>query len=354
MPKAIEISNDAGTTWDPLPSGNATFESESEAISDTVFDQTFESSEIGLINWKMTADGIFKGYAGYLANVLKQGSSTAIGSAEAMTLVSGKTYSIDDGVKDIWDRASSITFKDNAVLVSAANISSIDYLFGRVTFISSYTVTGPVTMATGSYFPTVVIGSGNAYTLGMTAATKDTTDFTSAQANSGHRTFTAGLRTVTLEIQGIYNSTENAAADLTARTELICEIDPAGDGQSIARGFFKIVNTGQSGAVGSLEDETINFALTVPIDNDEPPTSVFNWRHTSTTLKDSIQWVLTSWLTELNTYQVRYLPQGTIGQTPTDGHSGAFVVTDISLSGGLSNMNVFAISLQGTGATTTV
>jgi uncharacterized protein (UPF0212 family) len=51
---------------------------------------------------------------------------------------------------------------------------------------------------------------------------------------------------------------------------------------------------------------------------------------------------------------VRYLPQGAIGQTPLDGIEGAFVVADVSLSGGLSDMNVFQVELQGTGQYTEV
>ncbi len=112
------------------------------------------------------------------------------------------------------------------------------------------------------------------------------------------------------------------------------------------------MTAGQGGAVGSLEDETVNFQLTVP--QDSKIEFVFNWRHTSTTLATSIQNLITSWLTELNTYDVQYLPQGAEGQSPLDGIEGNFVVTDVSLSGGLSAMNVFQVGLQGTGEFTEV
>ena len=49
--------------------------------------------------------------------------------------------------------------KDNGVTVAAANIASIDYLFGQVTFVGGYTVTGPVTMD-ASYIPTATITEG--------------------------------------------------------------------------------------------------------------------------------------------------------------------------------------------------
>ena len=351
MAKKIQISPDAGTTWNDLPGGNGNFSMEAEGIEDTIFGQTYNSQEVGLSKWGVNADGIFKGFAGYLVDIMKQGTPTAM-TDESMTVVSGKTYAIDDAAKEIWDRATGMTFEDNAVGIAEADILSVDYLFGRVTLTAAYSVTGAITVATGNYYPTVAIGKGNAYNLTMSANAIDNSDFETTQANSGSRTFEAGLRSVALEINGIFDSTEASAADLIARSELIIEIDPAGDGQAIARGFFKIMTTGQGGAVGALEDETVNFQLTVPQDNKVE--FVFNWRFTATTLATAIQNLLTSWLTELNTYEVRYLPQGAIAQSPTDGKEGAFVVTDISLSGGLSNMNVFTAELQGTDVVTTL
>lgn len=352
--KVIQISNDDGANWRNLPGAGGSFNNEAEAIDDTILGQTFNSTEIGLLGWGVSSDGIFKGFAGYLAEIKKIGSATGF-TAEAMTLVSGKTYAIDDATKEIWDRTSS-TFDilDNAVSVAAADILNVDYLFGRVTFTASYTPTTPITV-TGDFFPTAAIGKSNSYTLTMSADSIDETDFLTAQANAGKRIFKPGLRSVALELGGIFDINENAKADLLARTEVIIEIDPAGDGSSIARGFFKLVSTGQSGAVGALEEETSNFALTVPDETVNPAIElVFNWRHTATTLALAIQYAITSFISELNTYDVRYLPSGAPGQAPLDGISGDVVFTDISLSGGLSNMNVFNIEMQGTGAFTEV
>lgn len=352
MAKKIQISPDGGTTYNDLPGSTGSFSSDREGIEDTIFGQTFNSQEVGLITWGVSSDGIFKGFAGYLAEIKKSGTSTAL-TDEAMTLVSGKTYSIDDAAKEIWDLngAAAITFDDAAVLIDAADIESIDYLFGQVTFVSSFTPGGAVTVA-GFYFPTASIGKSNAYTLTMTADAVDNSDFDTVQANSNYKTHEAGLRGVALELNGVFDATEDAQGDLEAGAQLVIDVDPAGDGSSIARGFFKISNTNQGGAVGALEDETTQFTLTVP--EDDKLLSVFNWRHTSTTLAVAIQNALTSWLTELNTYDVRYLPQGSITQSPLDGHEGNFVVTDISLSGGLSNMNVFTMELMGTGAVSPV
>lgn len=348
--KKIRISNDGGSNYTELPGSQGSFNVNAEAVDDTILGQTYQSQDIGLEGWGISSDGIFKGFSGYKAEIKKQGSSTAF-TAESMTLVSGKTYAIDDATKEIWDRSEvTMDILDTAASVALADILNIDYLFGRVTFVDSYTPGGAIT-ATGNFFPTLAMGKANTYNLTMSAEAIDETDFTTAQANDGTRIFLPGLRTVALELGGIFDATEAFAADLLARAEIIVEIDPAGDGSSIARGFFKYATVAQAGAVGALEEETINLTLTVPDETTNPAVELpFNWRHTATTLNQSIQDLLTSWLSELNTYDVQYLPLGEIGQSPLDGKEGNFMVTDISLSGGLNNMNVFQAELQGTGA----
>lgn len=352
--KVINISNDGGSNYVALPGSQGSFNSNAESVDDTILGQTYQSTDIGLQGWSISSDGIFKGFSGYLAELKKVGSPSAF-TAEAMTLVSGKTYAIDDATKEIWDRSeATMDILDGGGSIALADILNIDYLFGRVTFVASFTPSGSVT-STGTFFPTAAAGKSNTYNLTMSAEAIDETDFVTAQGNSGTRIFKPGLRTVALELGGIFDASEAFAADLLARNEVIIEIDPAGDGSSIARGFFKLVTTGQSGAVGALEEETVNFALTVPDETTNPAVEFpFQWRHTATTLNQAIQDLLTSWLTELNTYDVQYLPLGLIGQSPLDGKEGKFVVTDISLSGGLDNMNVFQAELQGTGEYTVV
>ena len=353
MAKVIRISDDNGSTWSNLPGSEGSFENNAEEIDDTILGQTYQSNETGLITWGVSANGIFKGFAGYLAELKGPGTSTAM-TDQATALVSGKTYQIVDVTRRVIDRAVAITVEDNSTPVSAANIESIDYLFGRVTFVSGYTVNGAVTI-TGNYIPLVVLGRGNTYTLTMTAEEIDETDFQTAQANGGHRVFLPGLRTVNLEVGGIFSASQNAKADLVARNELIIDIDPVGDGSTLARGFFKYSTVGQSGAVGALEEETLNFTLNVPIEETNPAIQYpFNWQFTNTSLAQAIQKAITAWLGEINTYDVQYLPTGAPGQSPLDGVQGNVMFSDISLSGGLSNMNVFTMDMRGVGGYTEV
>lgn len=348
MAKVIQVSPDDGSTWYDLPGSGGSFNMDGEPIDDTILGSTFRSNLAGLITWGVDSDAIYKGYAGYLAKILQQGTATAF-TAEAMTLVSGKTYKIDATAKEIWDRATVPTIYDDAVDKSD-EVLYIDYLYGQVTFKATYTVTGAVT-ADGEYFPTTQLGKGNSYTLTMSAETKDTSDFATVQANSGNRTFEPGLRTVALELGGIFDSTVNSKADLVARGELIIEIDPTGTGESICRGFFRMLTTGQSGDVGALEEETLSLSLNVP--SDAQINDFFSWRHTATTLPQAVQEIITAWETEV-VIDVQYLPSGATGQSPLDGIKGDAMLSDISLSGGLSDMNVFAATFQGSGAITEV
>lgn len=343
MAKRIRVSIDAGTTYYTLPGNTGDLKNDAGTLDDTIFGQDFSSTQTGLINWTVSANALFKGFAGYVATIKKGGTPTAF-TDEAFTLVSGKTYKITDATKNMWSRGVVPTFKDNAVAVSAANILSIDYLFGRVTFVSSYTPTGPIT-GSGSYVPSAAIGCTNAFTLSQKANANDVTCMTDAQANNGNREFDYGLKTVSLELKGIYKAADAFLAALKTRAEVIIEINPDGSGKSVARGYFKPTSTDFSGKVGDLEASTVMYMLSVPDDALVP--YPFAWLHTATTLNTGVVNLLTAWASN-EIVDIQYLPDG------TNGFHGQAVVTDISLAGGLEAMNEFTVNFQGSGDTTAV
>src|SRR5690606_1506771 len=204
MAKAIRVSSD-GVTFYKLPGNTGSFSVDGDEIEDTIFGQSYRSNEAGLINWAVSANALYKGFAGYLAKILRTGTSTAM-TDEAMTLESGQIYVITDTTKEIWNRNAAFVVEDNNVDVTE-HVEWFDYLFGRIKFVDGYSVTGPVTV-TGAYFPTTQLGKGQSYTLTMQAEAVDETDYETAQSNGGHYVFTPGLRTAALEIQGVFNSTE--------------------------------------------------------------------------------------------------------------------------------------------------
>ncbi len=339
MAKRIRVSDDDGATFSTFPGSTGELQSEAGQLDDTIFGQNFESTQPGINGWTVNTNAIIKGYAGYLATIKKTGSSTSM-TAEATTHVSGKIYQITSAAKRVLDRANTITVLDNAV-DHTADVESIDHLSGTVTFKSAYSITGPVTI-TAHYLPTAVVGCSNEYTLTQNANAVDNTCMDTAQANDGHRTFEYGLKTVSLELNGIYKSANGFRTLLDGRTELIVEIDPLGNGQNVARGFFRAVSTGESGDVGDLEAETITFNLSVP--DDETVIYPFHWYIASgSTLNEAIKICLAAWEGE-DLVKVAYLPDG------IDGVMGDAVITDLSLKGGLEAMNEFTVNFQGSDA----
>ena len=340
MAKRVRISADDGTAWYTLPGNTAEMSNEAGELDDTIFGQDFSSTFPGLIGWTINANGLFKGYAGYVTTIKKAGTSTVM-TAEPMSLVAGKTYQITAATKRMMNRAVTTSVLDNAVAVAVSNIQNIDWLFGRVTFVPGYTPTGPITL-TGAYFPTAAVGCANSFTLTQTANAIDNTCMDTAQVNDGHRTFEYGLKTVSLDLEGIFK-TSNGFRDLViSRSEVIIEIDLAGDGKNVARGFFRAANTNQSGDVGDLEQETITFNLSVP-DSDVAVAYPFSWLIASdSTMSQALRIAIAAWQSA-DEIDVQYLPDGVTGV------EGDAIITDLSLAGGLEAMNEFTINFQGSG-----
>lgn len=342
MTKTIQVSDDNGSNWYTLPGGSGSKSAEAGQINDTIFGQSFQSNEAGLITWGIEGQAYYKGFAGYKCDLKKMGSATAF-TTEAMTLVSGKRYRINDATKSLWNRSVAVTVFDNAV-DHTADVQYINYLFGEVVFDASYTVTGPVTV-TGSYFPTAVLGQAQSYTLTMTAAEIDVTTFATAQSNGGFKSYNPGLRTVSLDVEGVYALASGFAAALVNRDEWMIEINPDGNNKSRARGFFRLVTDNQDGDVGALEQESVSFALNVP----DPNANVeipFQWQHANdTTLSTAVRKILDAWQNETK-LEARYSADGTTGDT------GDVMVSECSMSGNLDGMNEFAVTLRGDGAMT--
>ncbi len=334
--KVVQVSDDSGANYFTLPGGTGEFNDNAEQLDDTIFGHTFQSNQPGLLGWAANANALYKGFAGYVAKILQPGVTAGF-TTEAMTLVAGKTFKITDAAKNVWDRSVTPVVFDNAI-DHTADVLNIDFLFGRVTFKAAYSVTTPVTV-TGSSFPMSQLGKGRSFTLTQTAAVVDETDFETAQGNNGYRTVTPGLRTVALELGGIYDVASGLRALLRARTELILEVNPDGNSKSIGRGFFKPSAEGQSGNVGDLEEETTTFVQFVP--DEALMLTPFNWIHAAdTTLSNSIQIILQSWIDQ-TIIDVNYLYDGVNGQT------GTCMVADVSLTGGIEAMNEFAANFAG-------
>ena len=343
MAKLIRLSAD-GTNWFSLPSNSADLSIDGEQVDDSILGTTFSSSFTSLLNWNFSGDGIYKGVAGYQTCILKQGTSTAT-TGEDMSQVTGQIYQIDDATKNLFDAAVAYTVFDGVTDVTD-EVVNVNYLFGTITFDSSYTVVGDITIDV-NYFPVAVIGRFNSFTLTQSVDAVDDSDFQTLKANGGFRLNKQGLRTVSLEASGIFDATSDFRQQLVDRDAFVLEIQADSTGLSKARGYFRIGTTSQSGAVGDNEEESVTFNLNVPSSDYSP----FEWSHaTTSTLSDAILVALNAFNSETNVF-IEYLPNGIGGAA---GATGQGVITDISLSSSVDDMPRFTIELTNDGALTDV
>lgn len=345
--KQVLLSAD-DITYYLLPGGTGEFSRNGQAITDTIFGQTYKSELTGPISWGINANAIYKGYVGYQATIKKIGSPT-VAAGEAFTLVSGKTYQINNVAKRVWDRTyASFKVKDNGV-DHTVDVVSVDYLFGKVTFASTYTVIGPVT-ADVTYFPMTAIAAFTGFTLTQTVEPIKDTDIPTLQANGGYDTHSPGLKTVSLDLPSVFSATNAWPAALAARTEYIVEINPdgLGDTGTLARGFFRLMTERQSGAVGALEEESLTFVLSVPYQSTIAVAKPFGWQHGgSSPLPTAIRKALDAFENDTKIYG-KYLYDGAAG------YKGRSVIASVTLAGGMDTPNTFTVNLSGDGAITPI
>lgn len=340
--KRIRVSVDNGVTYYTFPGSTGEKRTEMATVNDTIFGQEWSSEQPSIGQVQITANGFFKGVGGYQASVKKSGTSTAM-TTEACALVSGKTYQITDTTKRVIDYAAALTVFDNGV-DHTADVVSIDYLTGLVTFDAAYTVTGAVTV-TGYYLPLATLAKARGFSVTQTAAEIDTTDLETALANGGFRTFDPGLRTGNLEIQGIYEATSAFEAALIARSTLIMDISPNGSTNTFFRGFYKPSGHQQGGDVGALEAATLSMGLWVPSSN--YLVTPFSWYFNNSALPPAMLNSLEAWQTG-SKVKVQYLPDGTSG-TEHDA-----IITECSLSDNFDSQNEFRMTFRADGAPATV
>jgi hypothetical protein len=341
--KKVRVAPATTTSWVTLPGNTADFSADADMLDDTIFGHTYKSEQPDILSWQMSANAIYKGYSGYQTIIKKTGAPVVI-TDEPMVLVSGKTYRITDAAKRLL-HVSTTSVVEVANVAQTAQVESIDYLNGTVTFKPSYTVSGAVTY-TGAYLPASQICAMNKYSLTQQAESVDETDLCVAQTNSGFRQYSLGLKTVSLELSGFYKLTSAFLTSLKNREKLMIEINPDGSGKSVARGFFVAKTDKQSGKVGGLEDESVSFSLYVP--DNELMLTPFSWTHDATsTLNVGIQTVLNAWQTN-ELVEARYLEDGVTGK------QGSAIPTNVSLAGGLGALNEFSVQLKGSGGITNV
>tara|TARA_Y100000004_G_scaffold147002_1_gene168026 strand:+ start:775 stop:1401 length:627 start_codon:yes stop_codon:yes gene_type:complete len=191
------------------------------------------------------------GVAGYGASIKKSGTSTGF-TDEDMSNTAGNTFQIDDTAKQVFDRDATLTFYEDDVEIDASDVSSIDYLYGKVTFATGKT--GAITVD-GNYMPMSNVAGAREVTLNRTAQLLDDTDL----GNAGYHTKEYGLQDVAVTV-GRFDDIQYAFTDIIEnRTACVIEIAP--NATKSYRGWFKVESSGLTLDINALLDESIGFTL---------------------------------------------------------------------------------------------
>ena len=193
------------------------------------------------------------GKASYNTKVKISGVSTAM-TSQAMTVVTGNTYQINSTARRVWNPNGSFAFTNLGSTIAASNIVSIDYLFGKVTFATSKTT---VVLASGTYLPVANIIGANSYTLNLSRAVLDDTDFTSTGWVSRG---TVGLLDAKVSLSRWEDLDVDYFDILNDETKVVLDLAPGGE-SLLARGFFKLESDNLSGDVAGLEAAELAFVL---------------------------------------------------------------------------------------------
>jgi hypothetical protein len=190
--------------------------------------------------------------AGYQASIKKSGTSTSF-TGESMSNVTGNIFQIDDAAKEIFNRDSTFTFYEDSVAISTSDISSIDYLYGKVTFATSKT--GSITVD-GDYMPIAVIAGASQATQNQTQQIIDTTDF----SNSGYKTKIVGLQDIVISVSRFDDVSNDFQTLLESRTPLVIEFLPTSGDTN--RGWYVLDSTSSDLSLEDALTEGLNFQLT--------------------------------------------------------------------------------------------
>ena len=145
--------------------------------------------------------------AGNSAKLYRSGTSTSM-TAEATTLVTGKTYRITNAAKRMLDPSVAVTVDDGGVPIASANIESIDYLHGIIVLDSAYTPSGAVTVD-ANYLPLSQIADVHTTSITTTVTMLDDTVYEDTAVSRK-----AGLK----DISGSFSAYDEGA---TAISELL-------------------------------------------------------------------------------------------------------------------------------------
>lgn len=222
--------------------------------------------------------------------------------------------------------------------VDSGDIDSFDYLFGKVTFDSGYTVNGTIT-ADLTYIPLAAVAQAQNYDLSLSGDVVDVTDYPTAQANSGTRVQRVGLIEASLSVDRLEDLSHTFEASLLARAPLMVEVVSA-NGDLTIRGWWIQSSLEKSGGVADAIMEGLQFELYGRNQN--------NIGYSAAAGLNSGIAALLSNLLARTAATLQYQIDG------TDGIEGSAYVSSFGLSGELEGVDNWSADLVSGGALSTI
>ena len=194
-------------------------------------------------------------------STLKTGGVSTAFTGAACSLVTGKTYQMNDATKRVLDPAVAVAVTDNGVTVATTNYE-VDYLYGKVTFATAYTVTGPVVVSAGNYLPGLSLAKVTDYSFTCTADVPAVTEFGNAAVTrqSALKDLSGSLTTLELPQTDLDagGGTTKLQSLFDNGTPMLLELGFPGGG--FFRAWVIIESLDTSGAVDGLVEFTIGFS----------------------------------------------------------------------------------------------
>jgi hypothetical protein len=187
------------------------------------------------------------------------GTSTVM-TAEAMTGSGAGPYQITNSAKQVINPLVALTFYDNGTDCTA-DVLTIDYLFGKVTFTGSKT--GPITV-TGEYLPRLTFAEAKATTWTFTADKLDTTVFNA----TGWKTSIQGLKELMVAVESFAlpdTDMDGGAGSRTIEdvwsndTSILLSLNPGNTGD-IYRAFVEMIDFEGANSVADLVNTKCSFS----------------------------------------------------------------------------------------------
>jgi hypothetical protein len=209
--------------------------------------------------------------AGYNCRLYLTGTATSF-TTEATTNTTGHVWQITNANKQIWNPNVVPSFFDNAVAIPEADILSIDYLFGAVTFTGAKT--GPITV-TGSYLPYHVISETHEFNFSLS---RDVIDVSVLGVDSRQRIVTildgTGDFTVYDAPDTDYDpgaGTRKLKTLFDAGTQFVLVFRVTGDATNTYRFWAIITNLETAASVDGLIETTVSWQVSPVADEDNRP-----------------------------------------------------------------------------------